>query len=192
MSAGEKGRKRLQPKMTRGAFRWQFVIWSLWTVLQLVSVIMQLASATVWDSRDYSVAKVVRRSVGGRSTRRCRRILGSPAQSSNRNGAVRDTHDTIYLGFDSLFGLNRGNPRLHPYQAPTRQARRRQPQISPWQRNHSHNCRTDLSRDPRLDRHGRVSRVLTSGHVVSRRSAHRPCCPQRPEGHYRPPVGRIP
>ncbi|MDQ0028784.1 hypothetical protein J2S89_000592 [Arthrobacter bambusae] len=53
MSAGEKGRKRLQPKMKRGAFRWQFVIWSLWTVLQLVSVIMQLASATVWDSRDY-------------------------------------------------------------------------------------------------------------------------------------------
>ncbi|MGO4434168.1 hypothetical protein AB4Y88_13005 [Paenarthrobacter sp. RAF9] len=39
--------------MTRGAFRLQIVIWSLWTVLQLVSVIMHLASATVWASKDY-------------------------------------------------------------------------------------------------------------------------------------------
>lgn len=53
MSAGKKGPKRLQPKMTRGAFRWQFVLWSLWTVLQLVSAIMHLASATVWASKDY-------------------------------------------------------------------------------------------------------------------------------------------
>lgn len=39
--------------MTRGAFRIQFVLWSIWTTLQLVSVIMHLASGTGWELKDY-------------------------------------------------------------------------------------------------------------------------------------------
>jgi uncharacterized protein involved in response to NO len=53
MTEGEKSPKRLQPKMTRGAFRIQFVLGSIWTVLQLVSVVMHLASGTIWDQKDY-------------------------------------------------------------------------------------------------------------------------------------------
>jgi hypothetical protein len=44
-----KGPKRLQPKMTRGGFRVQFALWSLWTALQLVLVVRNLAVGTVWD-----------------------------------------------------------------------------------------------------------------------------------------------
>jgi hypothetical protein len=45
--------KRLQPKMTRGGFRVQFVLWSLWTALQLVMVARNLVVGTVWDPGDY-------------------------------------------------------------------------------------------------------------------------------------------
>lgn len=45
--------KRLQPKMTRGAFRFQFVLWSIWTALQLVVGVINLAAGTVWDLGDY-------------------------------------------------------------------------------------------------------------------------------------------
>jgi hypothetical protein len=45
--------KRLQPKMTRGAFRFQFVLWSIWTALQLVIVVVNVAAGTVWDLGDY-------------------------------------------------------------------------------------------------------------------------------------------
>lgn len=45
--------KRLQPKMTRGAFRFQLVLWSIWTALQLVVVVINLAAGTVWDLGDY-------------------------------------------------------------------------------------------------------------------------------------------
>lgn len=47
------GSKRLQPKMTRGGFRVQFVLWSLWTALQLVMVVGNLVMGTVWDLGDY-------------------------------------------------------------------------------------------------------------------------------------------
>jgi hypothetical protein len=45
--------KRLQPKMTREAFRIQFVLWSIWTALQLVVVVINLVAGTVWDLGDY-------------------------------------------------------------------------------------------------------------------------------------------
>lgn len=35
--------------MTRGGFRIQFVLWSIWTVLQLVIVVRHLVLGTVWD-----------------------------------------------------------------------------------------------------------------------------------------------
>ena len=41
--------------MTRGSFRFQFVLWSIWTVLQLVVLVMRLVSQTVWDPVDYLV-----------------------------------------------------------------------------------------------------------------------------------------
>ncbi|MFF1385194.1 hypothetical protein ACFVWT_16665 [Arthrobacter sp. NPDC058288] len=45
--------KSLQPKMTRGGFRVQFVLWSLWSALQLVMVVRNMAVGTVWDLGDY-------------------------------------------------------------------------------------------------------------------------------------------
>jgi hypothetical protein len=39
--------------MTRGGFRAQFVLWSIWTALQLVVVVLNLASGTVWSLGDY-------------------------------------------------------------------------------------------------------------------------------------------
>lgn len=45
--------KRLQPKMTRGSFRVQVVVWTAWTVLQLILVVLRLATLTVWDLGDY-------------------------------------------------------------------------------------------------------------------------------------------
>lgn len=45
--------KRLQPKMTRGAFRVQFVLWSLMAVLPLAILIGNRVMTTVWDLRDY-------------------------------------------------------------------------------------------------------------------------------------------
>ena len=38
--------------MTRGGFRFQFVLWSIWTILQLVAVAINLAAGTVWDLGD--------------------------------------------------------------------------------------------------------------------------------------------
>lgn len=48
-----KGPKTLQPKMTRGGFRVQFVLWSFWTALQLVMTVRNLAGGTVWDLGNY-------------------------------------------------------------------------------------------------------------------------------------------
>jgi len=45
--------KRLQPKMTRGAFRIQFVLWSISTALLLVVVVVNLVAGTVWGLGDY-------------------------------------------------------------------------------------------------------------------------------------------
>ncbi|ALV47113.1 hypothetical protein MB46_18085 [Arthrobacter alpinus] len=45
--------KRLQPKMTRGGFRVQFIWWSIWTALQLVIIVMKLIFESVWDLSDY-------------------------------------------------------------------------------------------------------------------------------------------
>jgi hypothetical protein len=42
--------KRLQPRITRGGFRFQFGAWFLWTVLQLVLVVMGLGTGTAWDA----------------------------------------------------------------------------------------------------------------------------------------------
>jgi hypothetical protein len=39
--------------MTRGGFRIQFVLWSIWTALQMVVVIINVARRTVWDLGDY-------------------------------------------------------------------------------------------------------------------------------------------
>lgn len=39
--------------MTRGGFRYQLVLWSIWTVLQLVVVVINLVSDSVWDLGDY-------------------------------------------------------------------------------------------------------------------------------------------
>ncbi|MEV7648497.1 hypothetical protein [Arthrobacter sp. NPDC089319] len=52
MSEAEGHPRRLQPKTTRGGFRFQFVLWSTWTALQLVIVVMKLGSGT-WDVGDY-------------------------------------------------------------------------------------------------------------------------------------------
>ena len=43
---------RLQPQMTRGSFRIQFVLWSIWTALQLVIVVGNLVMGSVWDLGD--------------------------------------------------------------------------------------------------------------------------------------------
>ncbi|SEF10741.1 hypothetical protein SAMN04489740_4026 [Arthrobacter alpinus] len=40
--------------MTRGSFRVQVVVWTAWTVLQLILVVLRLATLTVWDLGDYS------------------------------------------------------------------------------------------------------------------------------------------
>ncbi|WP_091557583.1 hypothetical protein [Arthrobacter sp. ok362] len=53
MSDAEELSKRLQPKITRGGFRVQFVLWSMWTALQLVIVVRNLFSGSVWDLGDY-------------------------------------------------------------------------------------------------------------------------------------------
>lgn len=39
--------------MTRGGFRLQFVLWSIWTALQLVAVIINMIVETHWDWGDY-------------------------------------------------------------------------------------------------------------------------------------------
>ncbi|ALE06205.1 hypothetical protein AL755_13245 [Arthrobacter sp. ERGS1:01] len=54
MSEAE-GPRRLQPKMTRGGFRFQFVLWSIWTGLQLVVLVIRLGMGSVWDPVDYLV-----------------------------------------------------------------------------------------------------------------------------------------
>lgn len=45
--------KRLQPKMTRRSFRVQFVVWTAWTVLQMIFVVVRLATPNVWDLGGY-------------------------------------------------------------------------------------------------------------------------------------------
>lgn len=45
--------KRLPPKMTRGGYRLQFIVWSIWTALQLVIVVMKLIFESIWDISDY-------------------------------------------------------------------------------------------------------------------------------------------
>lgn len=39
--------------MTRGDFRTQFVLWSIWTALQLVVVVINMVVDTHWDWGDY-------------------------------------------------------------------------------------------------------------------------------------------
>ena len=39
--------------MTRGSFRIQFVLWTAWSVLQLVMLIGNLVAGTIWDLGDY-------------------------------------------------------------------------------------------------------------------------------------------
>lgn len=39
--------------MTRGGFRIQLVLWSIWTALQLVIAFRNLVVLTVWDPGDY-------------------------------------------------------------------------------------------------------------------------------------------
>lgn len=52
--------KRLQPKMTRGAFRFQFVLWSIFLALQLVVLVMNLYIGPAWGLGDYlSLATVI-------------------------------------------------------------------------------------------------------------------------------------
>lgn len=51
--AEAEGRKRLQPRMTRGGFRVQFVLWSIMAGLQLVMVVGNLLMGIVWDLGDY-------------------------------------------------------------------------------------------------------------------------------------------
>jgi hypothetical protein len=45
--------ERLQPRMTRGVFRAQFVLWSIMAVLPLARLIGNLVMRTVWDLGDY-------------------------------------------------------------------------------------------------------------------------------------------
>jgi hypothetical protein len=45
--------KRVEPKMNRGSFRLQFVIWSLWTVLQLFVFIGNALSGEEWATYEY-------------------------------------------------------------------------------------------------------------------------------------------
>jgi hypothetical protein len=45
--------KRLQPRMTRGGFHTQFVLWSIIAVLQLARLVGSLVVRTVWDPGDY-------------------------------------------------------------------------------------------------------------------------------------------
>ena len=49
------GPKRLQPRMTRGSFRVQFVLWSAWSVLQLVMLIGKFSRGNHLGSRGLSV-----------------------------------------------------------------------------------------------------------------------------------------
>ncbi|MEV8133480.1 hypothetical protein AB0O54_20330 [Pseudarthrobacter oxydans] len=51
--------KRLQPRMTRGAFRVQFVLWSILLTLQLVVLIMNLSLLPAWDLGDYISLAIV-------------------------------------------------------------------------------------------------------------------------------------
>lgn len=44
--------KRLQPKMTREAFRFRFVLWSVLLALQLVVLITNLTMLPAWDLGD--------------------------------------------------------------------------------------------------------------------------------------------
>lgn len=53
MSEAENGTKRFVPGMTRGSFRLQFVLWSIWTLLQLVTVVGNLVLGTGQDAWDY-------------------------------------------------------------------------------------------------------------------------------------------
>lgn len=53
MSEAEEHPKRLQPKMTRGGFRVQFVLWSIWTALQFVIVVRKLVLGTAWNLGEY-------------------------------------------------------------------------------------------------------------------------------------------
>lgn len=39
--------------MTRGSFRFMFVLWSIWTSLQLVMLVGSLVVGTVWDTGMY-------------------------------------------------------------------------------------------------------------------------------------------
>lgn len=53
-------RKRLQPKMTRGTFRVQIVLWSVFLALQLVVLINNFSKGSAWDLGEYlSLAMVI-------------------------------------------------------------------------------------------------------------------------------------
>jgi hypothetical protein len=45
--------KRLEPRMSRGGFRFQFVLWSTRTALQMVIVGTNLVLRGTWDAVDY-------------------------------------------------------------------------------------------------------------------------------------------
>lgn len=49
----ENPRKRVDPKMDRGSFRLQFIIWSVWTALQFLAVTVNALSGTAWAFADY-------------------------------------------------------------------------------------------------------------------------------------------
>lgn len=50
---GAEGPKRLAPKMTRGGFRFLFVIWTFMALMQLVALILNRAAREPWELSDY-------------------------------------------------------------------------------------------------------------------------------------------
>ncbi|MHA7240488.1 hypothetical protein [Arthrobacter sp. TMS1-12-1] len=49
----DKSAKRVEPRMNRGSFRLQFIIWSVWTVLQLLLFIGNVLSGEEWAFGEY-------------------------------------------------------------------------------------------------------------------------------------------
>lgn len=52
----DKSAKRVEPRMNRGNFRLQFIIWSVWTVLQLLLFLGNILSGEEWAFSEYLTA----------------------------------------------------------------------------------------------------------------------------------------
>ncbi|WP_104140613.1 hypothetical protein [Arthrobacter sp. ZGTC131] len=57
--AEAEGHKRLQPRMSRGGFRIQFVLWSIMAGLQMVIMVGNLLRGIVWDLGEYLALSVL-------------------------------------------------------------------------------------------------------------------------------------